>query len=70
MCQLHEVDSSDIQIKDPEALKEMQDDGLIEFTDEKWQITERGLPFIRNIAACFDPYYERKTEIKQFSSAI
>lgn len=70
MCQLQEMDSANIQVKDPEALKEMQDDGLIEFTGEKWQITERGLPFIRNIAACFDPYYERKTEIKQFSSAI
>jgi coproporphyrinogen III oxidase-like Fe-S oxidoreductase len=47
-----------------------RNDGLLIQTANTYQITPAGLPFIRNIAACFDPAYQRKKEGRQFSSAI
>lgn len=70
MCQLKHVDVSGSVIRDEDTFREMQEDGLVIQTAFGWEITEKGLPFIRNIAACFDPYYQRKREVKQFSSAI
>lgn len=69
MCRL-ETSASIDAVADPDALTEMMNDGLLMQTGNTYQITPAGLPFIRNIAACFDPAYQRKKEVRQFSSAI
>ena len=69
MCRL-KTSKEENKLTDAESLYEMEKDGLITMDEWGWQITENGLPFIRNIAACFDPYFNRKKEIRQFSSAI
>jgi oxygen-independent coproporphyrinogen-3 oxidase len=45
-----------------EQLKEPAEDGLVEFTPEGLDVTERGRLFIRNLAMCFDAYLEPAVE--------
>ncbi|MBF5026376.1 oxygen-independent coproporphyrinogen III oxidase [Planobacterium oryzisoli] len=58
MCRLTtEWDSSNYFDELPQALeklREMQQDGLVELTEGKIQITEKGRPFTRNVAMTFD----------------
>jgi oxygen-independent coproporphyrinogen-3 oxidase len=44
------------------------DDGLVEYSDEKIQITSTGELFIRNIAALFDPAYKQQSN--QYSKTV
>lgn len=69
MCRL-ETSAADNPVADEVALTEMIEDGLLVKFGNSWKISAKGMPFIRNIAACFDPAYHRKQEMKQFSSAI
>ncbi|PXA05383.1 oxygen-independent coproporphyrinogen III oxidase [Coraliomargarita sinensis] len=45
-----------------DQLKEPASDGLLDFTAEGLDVTERGRLFIRNLAMCFDAYLEPATE--------
>lgn len=44
------------------ALAVLQQDGLVELGEEYLRITDKGRPFTRVVAACFDPYYEEKPD--------
>ncbi|QDP86693.1 oxygen-independent coproporphyrinogen III oxidase [Chryseobacterium sp. SNU WT5] len=75
MCRLET--SWDLQTSFPEienaleALKEMQTDGLVEITDNKIKITEKGRAFTRNVAMTFDLRMMRnKPETRIFSMTI
>ena len=41
-----------------EALFEADQDRLIERDGEAFRVTDRGRPFVRAIAACFDAYFD------------
>jgi oxygen-independent coproporphyrinogen-3 oxidase len=41
-----------------QALLEADEDRLIERDGEAFRVTERGRPFVRSIAACFDSYFD------------
>ncbi len=43
------------------ALQPLQDDGLVEISCSVVKVTETGKPYIRNIAACFDEYWEKSS---------
>lgn len=40
---------------------EMDEDGLLERRPDGYQVTEQGRPFVRSIAARFDPYFRKGT---------
>ncbi|MBK8699501.1 MAG: hypothetical protein IPN29_08155 [Saprospiraceae bacterium] len=69
MCHLKSpVD--DMQFMDTELLEEMIGEKILEKNETHWQILPAGLPFIRNIAAAFDPQFQRAQNQKRFSGAI
>jgi oxygen-independent coproporphyrinogen-3 oxidase len=45
-------------LKEAEDLIESDGDNLVERDGETFRVTERGRPFVRSIAACFDSYLE------------
>ena len=52
-------------------LQEMEDDGLIEFSDKSLAVTEKGRTFVRNIAMAFDLRMIRKQpETRIFSMTV
>ncbi len=52
-------------------LREMEKDGLLIITDTSLEVTEKGLPFVRNICMAFDLRLKRKApETKLFSMTI
>jgi len=51
-------------------LKEMADDGLIEFKDSSITVTEIGRLLVRNIAMNFDGYIERKEDVGRYSKTL
>jgi oxygen-independent coproporphyrinogen-3 oxidase len=52
-------------------LKEMEQDGLLEFVKQGIQVTEKGKPFVRNICMAFDLRLKRKApETELFSMTI
>jgi oxygen-independent coproporphyrinogen III oxidase len=51
-------------------LKEMQQDELINVTDEKIEVTDMGRLLIRNIAMNFDGYIERKEDKAKYSRTV
>lgn len=54
-----------------ERLKILQDDDLIQISENFIEVTLKGKPFLRNICMCFDTRYWKKTpETKLFSSAV
>src|SRR5690554_3719439 len=54
-----------------ESLKEMESDGLVILHPQSIQVTEAGIPFIRNICMAFDLRLKRKSpETRLFSMAI
>lgn len=58
----------DIIIYDLKQLKEFEVDGIITFSEDKIEVTEEGLIFIRNVAASFDPLLISST--KSFSKSV
>lgn len=53
------------------SLKEMQNDGLIEFEEDTLIIAEKGKPFIRNVCMAFDMRLQRnKPETQVFSMTV
>jgi len=76
MCRLETSwEGASLQFKElPEVLsklKEMEDDGLVEISSEKLQITEKGRPFVRNICMAFDVLLQRsKPDTQLFSMTI
>ncbi len=54
-----------------EQIKEMENDGLIEITTTKLQITEKGRPYVRNVCMAFDLHLQRKKpETQLFSMTV
>ncbi|MDX2190583.1 MAG: oxygen-independent coproporphyrinogen III oxidase [Bacteroidota bacterium] len=52
-------------------LKIMEEDGLVHISNQSLKVTPLGMPFIRNISACFDPYNANDSkEISRFSKSI
>jgi oxygen-independent coproporphyrinogen-3 oxidase len=48
-------------LREAEALIEADQDHLIERDGEAFRVTDRGRPFVRTIAACFDAYFDAAT---------
>ena len=53
---------------DEQQLTTLQDDGLIVFDDESLHVLPEGMPFVRNVAAAFDPMM--RDNHKQFSTPV
>ncbi|SRX55101.1 oxygen-independent coproporphyrinogen III oxidase [Aequorivita sp. CIP111184] len=76
MCRLETSWEDDSLLFDelPEVLlklKEMEDDGILQFGSKKLQITEKGRPFVRNVCMAFDVLLQRsKPETQLFSMTI
>ena len=51
-----------------EALSALAADGIAEWDGKRVRITETGRPFMRHVAACFDPYF--KQGIARHSSSV
>jgi len=43
------------------SLDDLADDGIIEWNGSRLRVTEMGRPFVRHVAACFDPYLSKGT---------
>ncbi|KYG85759.1 coproporphyrinogen III oxidase [Roseivirga seohaensis] len=52
------------------AFNQMADEGLIERFCLNYQVTKKGMMFLRNICALFDDYYEPQSGNKLFSQAV
>jgi oxygen-independent coproporphyrinogen-3 oxidase len=48
-------------LREAQALLEADQDRLIERDGETFRVTDRGRPFVRTIAACFDAYIDAGT---------
>lgn len=57
-----------IVIYNEEKLKEFEADGIIKFSEDKIEATQKGLILIRNVAASFDPLLISST--KSFSKSV
>lgn len=55
LCDFEVVVPGDIWIRACPQLSTLHADGLVEFTDGRLVVTARGRPYVRNIAAAFDP---------------
>ncbi len=52
-------------------MDELQKDGLISFASNRLQVTQKGLPFIRNICQPLDArYWANRPEGALFSQAV
>ncbi|QWX83966.1 oxygen-independent coproporphyrinogen III oxidase [Cellulophaga sp. HaHaR_3_176] len=51
-----------------EKLRELESDGLVNITEDKIKITEKGKPFVRNVAMAFDMYLHKKEPNKKLFS--
>lgn len=76
MCRL-ETNWESVETQFPELqdilkeLKEMESDGLIEVSNEKLIVTEKGRPYVRNVCMAFDLLLQRKMpETQLFSMTI
>jgi oxygen-independent coproporphyrinogen III oxidase len=52
------------------GLADLAADGLIDWDGSRLQVTERGRPFLRQIAALFDAYYQPRPEIPRYSQGV
>ena len=50
------------------ALAELAGDGIVEWDGQRVRVTETGRPFMRHVAACFDPYF--KQGVARHSSSV
>ena len=53
--------ASDEILREAATLLEADQDRLVERDGETFRVTERGRPFVRAIAACFDAYFDSST---------
>lgn len=53
-----------------QALQPLQEDGLISIKGPELKVKQKGKSFLRNVAACFDPYLLEKQYDRVFSKAI
>ncbi len=60
-------DFPDIHLPDDKLLPLYQD-GIIDMTQKRLQITKKGKPLTRIVASCFDPYFQQ--EARRHSSAV
>ncbi|CAG1020843.1 partial oxygen-independent coproporphyrinogen III oxidase, partial [Methylococcales bacterium] len=51
-------------------LPEFAEDDLVQISDHKIEVTERGRMLIRNLAMCFDGYLERKEDKGRYSRTV
>ncbi|MCP4443414.1 MAG: oxygen-independent coproporphyrinogen III oxidase [Aureispira sp.] len=52
-------------------LTELIEDGLVEVSETKLRVTDKGKPFVRNICMCFDEYlFKKKSDTPIFSQTI
>ena len=56
--------------EDAEALRQFAADGLVEWDGRRVTVTERGRPFVRNVAAVFDAYLPRAGAAPRHSAAV
>lgn len=68
MCRFETETPSDQAII--EKLEPMLEDGLVELTDQRVFVTEKGKPFVRNCCMAFDPYLETPISKLTFSMTI
>jgi oxygen-independent coproporphyrinogen-3 oxidase len=70
MCnkQLHLSSITDSIPVDNKILQTFVDEGILTIENNILRITENGLPFIRNVAAVFDPLL--RNSAKTFSKAV
>ena len=54
---------------DESKLKEMEEDGIINYSPDEIKVTREGALFVRNVAAVFDPLM-RNGNAKSFSKPI
>ena len=50
-------------LREAQALLQADQDRLIERDGETFRVTDRGRPFVRTIAACFDAYFDTSTAV-------
>ncbi len=55
--QRYGAQSEDV-VREAQALLQADEDNLLESDGEAFRVTDRGRPFVRSIAACFDTYFE------------
>ena len=55
-------------VEEAETLIESDPDRLVERTSDGFRVTDRGRPFVRTIAACFDSYLDRPQA--QYSTGV
>lgn len=67
---LYQLDFKDYFKEDLALLAPMAEDGLVEISAEKIQVTPRGRLLIRNICMCFDTYLRNQMRQRQFSRVI
>jgi len=53
-----------------QQLAELEADGLVERSDDRLEITERGRPFVRNVAKAFDAHLEESAAKATFSRTV
>ncbi len=52
------------------TLKALEADGFVAHHGSRWQITEQGRPFMRQVAACFDAYLGKAATPQRFARAV
>lgn len=73
MCQFQTQFSSDIDdlMINESLLRELEDDGLINFTSNTVEVLEQGKPFVRNVCMAFDAYLNTNLQQKKrFSMTV
>ena len=53
-----------------EELKQLDEDGIINLGQNRLDITDKGILFLRNVCAVFDPYMEQSNAINMYSKAV
>ena len=67
---IDELESSKYRDLVLDELAQMQNDGLIDFNGNKVKMTQRGQPFLRNVAMSFDFYLREQKDKVRFSRTI
>lgn len=69
MCDLA-AEIPDALLPEAKSLARYADDGLVEWNGRRVIVTERGRPFVRNVAALFDEYLHRANTASRHSASI
>jgi oxygen-independent coproporphyrinogen-3 oxidase len=62
LCEFEADVPADLRIAACSRLARLQDAQLIEFHRNRLSVTARGRPYVRNVAACFDPEFAPKVD--------